>query len=352
MKLWKIAAMTGLIVIGAAAAVALYASEQLKPVEPAGGPVIVEIPEGTTSAQIADILEDEGIIRNGTVFSYYLKYKGLGNNFKAGTYEMSPGMALIDIISKLSAGETVKEEVLRFTIPEGYTASQIIDLLAQDIGFSRETLTGIMQKKEIAGQEQADPPLWASTVPENPNYKYTLEGYLFPETYELPKDSTEEDAVLRMLRELDKKLKQLPEGWEEQLQTRDMTFHELLTVASLIEREVLVDEERKVVAGVIYNRLMKDMPLQLDATVQYLFDKQKERLFEKDLQIESPYNTYLHSGLPPGPIASPGLKSIEAALYPQESKYFFYVTKKDGSGEHLFAETYEQHLQNIKKSKQ
>ncbi|MNI76190.1 putative aminodeoxychorismate lyase [compost metagenome] len=125
-----------------------------------------------------------------------------------------------------------------------------------------------------------------------------------------------------------------------------------MTVASLVEREVVADNERALVAGVIYNRLAEGMKLEIDATVQYLLGKPKERLMNSDLRsVDSPYNTYLYEGLPPGPIAAPSLKSIEAALEPESSEYLFYVTKKDGSGEHLFAKTYNEHLKNIKKSK-
>jgi UPF0755 protein len=136
------------------------------------------------------------------------------------------------------------------------------------------------------------------------------------------------------------------------LEEKKMTLHELLTIASLVEREVVIDEERALVAGVIYNRIEDGMMLQIDATVQYSLDKPKERLYEKDLLIDSPYNTYKVEGLPPGPIASPSIASITAALYPEESDYLFYVTKKDGSQSHLFAKTYEEHLKNIEKSKQ
>jgi UPF0755 protein len=174
---------------------------------------------------------------------------------------------------------------------------------------------------------------------------------LFPETYELKKDSTTKDMVLRMASELDKKLAGLPTDWPEKLKQRGLTFHQLMTVASMIEREVVDDEERPLVAGVIYNRMKIGMKLQIDATVQYALDKPKDRLFEKDLLIDSPYNTYKIAGLPPGPIASPSLKSIEAALYPAESNYLFYVTKGDGTQKHVFAETYDQHLKNIADSK-
>ncbi|WP_233531678.1 endolytic transglycosylase MltG [Paenibacillus alkalitolerans] len=353
MKIWKIVTLIGTIAIGVVAGLGLYTAKQLQPTDPSDIPILVEIPEGTHSQGIADILEEERIIRNGKIFSYYLKYKGFGSDFQAGIYEMKPGMPIADIIRQLSSGETVKEEVIRITVPEGFTAARIIDLLAEEHGFSRDALAGLIRSRKAVeeAQEEADKPVWAATVPDNPDYKYMMEGYLFPETYELPKDAAPEHVVRRMLLELDNKVKQLPEGWEERLTELGISFHKMLTIASLIEREVTVDKERAIVAGVIYNRLQRNMPLQLDATVQYLFDKQKDRLFEKDLQIESPYNTYRNNGLPPGPIASPGLKSIEAALYPEETKYLYYVTKKDGSGEHYFAETYEQHLKNIKESK-
>ncbi|MNI43023.1 putative aminodeoxychorismate lyase [compost metagenome] len=174
---------------------------------------------------------------------------------------------------------------------------------------------------------------------------------MFPETYELVKESTPEQVVEAMLEQLEKKLDSAG-GWQAKLKERGLSLHELLTVASLVEREVVVDSERPVVAGVIYNRLDKGQKLEIDATVQYLLDKQKERLYEKDLKVDSPYNTYRNEGLPPGPISSPGLASIQAALVPEASDYYFYVTKKDGSQGHLFAKTYKEHLANIKKSQQ
>src|SRR5690606_27693089 len=189
-------------------------------------------------------------------------------------------------------------------------------------------------------------PAFVGALADREGLVYKLEGYLFPETYELPADSTANDIMFRLVRELGDKLARLPEGWETRLQETGRSFHELLTVGSRLER----DEERPIVASVIYNRLAKKMNLEIDATVQYALGEHKERLLHEDLKVDSPYNTYLHAGLPPGPIASPGLKSIEAALYPAETKYLFYVTKKDGSGGHLFAETYNGHLRNIERS--
>jgi len=340
--------------VAAAAGLGYYAMEQLKPAEASEEEIVFTIPPGTSSAGIARILEENGIIRDALIFSYYLKFKDIGTGFQAGTYAMSPGISIQDIIQRLNAGDTVKEETIRVTVPEGYTAEQIMGLLVS-AGFSEEELLDILNdparfQSVPAGADEAEGTLLAGSIPPNEAYIIALEGYLFPETYEFPKDESAYGAVLRMVRELERKLDQLPEGWEKQLEANGVTFHEMMTIASLVEREVVADHERALVAGVIYNRIRSGMPLQIDATVQYALEEPKARLFEKDLQIDSPYNTYKIEGLPPGPIASPGLASIEAALYPEPSEYLYYVTKKDGTGEHYFGKTYNEHLQNIRKS--
>ncbi len=346
---WKTVLLILLIIflLGAVAAggAGYYVYRSLQPMAQ-GEPVEVSIPSGTGSAGIAKLLEDKGIIRSGMVFSGYLKVKQEGGRFQAGNYQLAPGMTLAEITDKLNRGDVIKEEMIRFTIPEGYTVLQIADKLAAD---------GIVNKESflaLAADATKWTQAWVKSIPDNNQLRYRLEGYLFPETYEMKKESTEQAILERLLSEWERKQKSLPQGWEAQLDKLGLDLHGILTVASLVEREVAVDEERPLVAGVIYNRLKQKMPLQIDATVQYLFDKQKERLFEKDLQTQSPYNTYLNSGLPPGPIASPGLLSIKAALYPEETKYLFYVTKKDGSGRHLFAETFEEHKKNNAASKQ
>lgn len=343
-----LAALLSLVVVAviAAAGAGYYVLEQLKPAE-SGAETEFTIAPGTTSAGIANILEENGLIRNALIFSYYLKYKNIGTGFQAGTYRMAPGTEIKDIIARLNAGDTVEEETIRVTIPEGYTVRQATAALVQ-AGFSEEALLEVLNDPAAF----ADTPIRAADIPESDQYRFRMEGYLFPETYEFRLDISAEDAVRRIAAELDRKLAGLPADWESQLETLGRSFHEIMTIASLIEREVVADAERALVAGVIYNRLEKGMPLQIDATVQYLFDEQKERLYEKDLQIESPYNTYLNSGLPPGPIASPGFASIQAALYPEPSEYYFYVTKKDGTGEHYFGKTYDEHLKNIRKSRE
>lgn len=324
--------------------IALYIVNGMKPTASNGEAARVTIQPGSGSKQIAEMLEQEGIIRNQWVFIGYLRYKKEGLRFQAGEYEMSPGMTFDQIIAKLNSGDIVKEEMMRFTIPEGFTIRQIAERLSEQGFVDAEEFI------QIAQDPSAVQSPWLDSLPEDPNVKYRLEGYLFPETYELKLDSTPKDIIVRMVDEWNRKLAKLPPDWQNVMKERGLSFHQLLTLASLIEREVAVEDERPLVAGVIYNRIQQGMKLQIDATVQYALDKPKERLYYKDLEVDSPYNTYENAGLPPGPIASPSLSSIEAALYPQETKYLYYVTKKDGSQRHLFAETYSEHLKNKEES--
>lgn len=324
---------------------AWYIWNGMQPVEPAGPAVTFTIEKGMGSAEIASLLEDNGIIRNGMFFRGYLKWVKEGSSFKAGTYTASPGETYDELIARLNAGDVVKEDTVVFTIPEGFTAKQIAEKLAEAWNQPADVFLKMMNSG--AGLTAVN----TLKIPEDASLRHRLEGYLFPETYELAKDSTPQEVVEAMLEQLSKKLDSIPD-WQAQLAERGLSLHELLTVASLVEREVVVDEERPLVAGVIYNRLKKGQNLEIDATVQYLLDKQKERLLNKDLKVESPYNTYRNPGLPPGPIGSPGLASIQAALTPKASEYYFYVTKKDGTQGHLFGKTYKEHLANIKKSEQ
>lgn len=337
-----LAVLAGLLAAGVAGGA--YTVHRLLEPMPSGAETTVVIPPGVGSGGIASMLEAQGVIRSAAAFRGYLKYNGEGTRFQAGTYVMAPGMTYDQVIAKLNAGDTVKEETIRFTVPEGFTVLQIADRLQEQGIADRDAFLAAAAEKEWL-----DHPLLAD-LPDDPLLKQRLEGYLFPETYEFKKDSTERDMIRRMVEETDRKLAALPADWRDKLAASGLTWHQLLTVASLIEREVVVEEERPIVAGIIYRRLQADMPLQIDATVQYAMEKPKERLLHVDLQLESPYNTYLHGGLPPGPIATPGLASIQAALYPQETEYLFYVTKKDGSRKHLFAKTFAEHQKNIRES--
>ncbi|MEI7025307.1 endolytic transglycosylase MltG [Paenibacillus sp. y28] len=332
-----------LIGIGLACAAVWYAAGALRPM-PAGEGTEVTIAPGTSPRQIAAQLKQAHIIKNDFIFIAYLKYKQEGSRFQAGTYSFAPGETIDGLIDRLNRGDVVKEEMVRFTIPEGWTVDQIAAKLSEQGLAEKETFLALAADPARLDSKAA------AAIPADSQIKRRLEGYLFPETYELKKGSTEQEFLERMLQETDLRLASLPAGWEDKLQAAGYSVHQMLTIASLVEREVVVDEERPVVAGVIWNRLAQKMPLQIDATVQYALGEQKERLLYADLEVASPYNTYKITGLPPGPIASPSLKSIEAAIFPAETRYLFYVTKKDGTKGHLFAETYEQHQANIAES--
>ena len=334
-----------LLLIVAAGGGAWYIWNGMQPVSSAGPAVTFTIEKGMGSSEIANLLEQNGIIRNSLFFKGYLKWTKEGSQFKAGTYTAKPGDTYDNLITRLNAGDVVKKETVIFTVPEGYTAEQVVDKL--QAAWKVDSAVFLDLVNTGAKFKEAD----ILGIPSDKKIRHQLEGYLFPETYEIVKGSTPEKVIAAMLGELQKKLDTVP-NWQQKLKDRGMSLHELLTVASLVEREVVVDSERPLVAGVIYNRLEKGQKLEIDATVQYLLDKQKERLMNKDLEVDSPYNTYRNVGLPPGPICNPGLAAIKAALSPEASDYFFYVTKKDGSQGHLFAKTYKEHLANIKKSNQ
>lgn len=334
-----------LILILGAAAGGWYVYSGMQPVDSAEQDVRITIEPGIGTSAIADLLEENGLIKNSFFFVSYLKWKSEGSRFQAGIYDLKPGVTYDEIIAKLNSGDVVKAEMIRFTIPEGYTVMQMADKLAEQGIADKEIFLELVQQGDgLTSSLSGD-------LPSGDALKYRLEGYLFPETYELKKGSTEADIINRMLEETTKRLNGIAD-FDAKLSKTGLSLNELMTIASLIEREVVADAERRLVAGVIYNRLEKDMKLEIDATVQYLLDKPKERLLNSDLRsVDSPYNTYLYAGLPPGPIAAPSLKSVEAALEPEASEYLFYVTKKDGSGEHLFAKTYKEHLKNIETSK-
>ncbi|MNO69258.1 putative aminodeoxychorismate lyase [compost metagenome] len=333
-----------IIVVVAGAGVA-YVYNGIQPVKESSEPVKITIEPGTGTSRIAAILEEQGLIKNQFLFVNYLKLKSEGSKFQAGVYEINPGVTFDEIIAKLNSGDIVKAEMIRFTIPEGFTVTQMAEKLAEEGLVDKDKFLALAKTPDGISSDLL------KDIPDRAEMTFRLEGYLFPETYELKKGSTEQDIVNRMIAETANRINGIPD-FDQKLKQRGLDLNGLMTVASLVEREVVADSERSVVSGVIYNRIAKGMKLEIDATVQYLLGKPKERLLNSDLRsVDSPYNSYLYEGLPPGPIAAPSLKSIEAALEPESSDYLFYVTKKDGSGEHLFAKTYAEHLQNIKKSK-
>lgn len=285
----------------------------------------IEIPRGSTPTAIIERLQKEGVIRRTWPLLAYLKLRGLGGKLKAGDYRFPSPISPLGVLSKLLEGE---ERLNRLTVIEGWTRWDIAAALARMPELKlRSADEALALMNDTSAIRDLDPRA------EN------LEGYLFPETYSYPPDSTPEMVIGEMVKRFRRVWK--PE-WTERARALGLTPREIVTVASLIETEAKLTEERPVIASVIYNRLQKRMPLGIDSTIIYaskLAGKWKNdgKVYKSDIDRRSPYNTRLQPGLPPGPIASPSLKSLEAALYPAETDYLYYVRNPDrNDGAHNF----------------
>ena len=286
--------------------------------------VSVIISSGSSTGQIGQILEEEGIISSADKFKIWSRIKGYDSRYKAGTYTLSPSMDFQEIADIIVSG---KVTTVNFTIPEGYTIYQTASAIAAKGLGDYDTLVSLIE----AGDYEYD------FLKDAQNNKNKLEGYLFPNTYTVDEGMNEEQIIKVMLDQFEKQpYKVYAESGS------SYSLNDIITVASIIERECKVDEERPLVASVIYNRLAKGMPLQMCSTVQYVLGKQKEVLTYADTRIESPYNTYTNTGLPPGPICSPGLAAIKAALNPADTDYLYFVLSEKLDGTSNFSSDYAQ----------
>ncbi|MCC6442304.1 MAG: endolytic transglycosylase MltG [Armatimonadetes bacterium] len=300
---------------------------------PAGGSgrAHVMIPPKATTWEIGRRLKAAGVIRSATGFVLVARVLGESGKLQAGEYAVERKMGLMEIIDKLFRGDTLS---LRVTVPEGYTIERIAALLKEKKLADERKFVQSARFNSARFQDMLDVPT------------ASLEGYLFPDTYLIPK-VTNEEAIVRMM--LDAFKKKVLGPMDEAIQASGKNLHKIVTMASLVEREARQPKERPMVAAVLWNRLKIGMRLQCDATVQYALGKHKSRLLYDDLKVESPYNTYLNAGLPPGPIASPGLASIEAALKPAQEDALYYVARADGS--HIFTRTLDEHRKAIREAR-
>lgn len=285
--------------------------------------------------QLPETLYNEGLIRNKDALKIYLKLSGQGSRLKAGKYELTTAMSAYQMIDKIVKGE-VKKDTVRVTIPEGFTINDIAALMESKGFGSKDKFI------ETAQNTNFD----FDFLKNLPKRSGKIEGYLFPDTYDFPKNATPEQIIKRMLMRFE-------EIFDEEMQRkaadRKMTIDQVVTVASMIEKEAKIDKERPVIARVIYNRIDKKMPLQIDATVQYSLGQWKERLTVEDTKVNSPYNTYKVTGLPIGPISNPGKASLEAAVNPDDNNYLYYVYKFDDSKTHAFSANYQDFLKDKQK---
>ncbi|WP_084820377.1 endolytic transglycosylase MltG [Mesobacillus campisalis] len=330
-----------LLILFAAAAGAggyFYINKALQPVDESNTKEVkVEIPIGSTVTGIGQILEDNGIIRDARLFRYYVKFRN-ESGFMAGEYNLNPSMTLPEVIASLKTGTLMQDVVMRITIPEGKQLAQIAGIIAEKTDLNQEEIMNKLNEKEfISKMMDKYPDLLTEDILDE-KIKYPLEGYLFPATYPFyTEDPTLEEIITTML----DKTKAVVEEYRGQGEEKGLSVHELLTMASLIEEEATQQVDRAKISSVFYNRMETGMPLQTDPTVLYAHGEHKDRVYYKDLEVESPYNTYLHKGLPPGPIANAGTTSLEAAVNPEETDLLYFLATPEGQVH--FSRTLEEH---------
>jgi len=291
--------------------------------------VLFTVPKGASTKRIATLLKENELITSEYGFKELSKDLGADGKMKAGDYMLSPSMNAETIIDKLQSGK-VYVETVKVTIPEGYELKQIITRLVEAGLGDEEVFNQLVSEKYDYK--------FLNDIEVSPSY---LEGFLFPATYEFKKGSSEKQVIDRLLSQFNSIFK---DEYYLKAYELDMSINEIMTLASIIEREAKLDEERALISSVFHNRLDKGRLLQSCATIQYALGERKQRLLNVDLEIESPYNTYKYKGLPPGPIASPGEKSIIAALYPEDSSYLYFRTTSKNDGSHHFSNTFEEHV--------
>lgn len=301
-----------------------------------GREVQIEIPEGATNTWIATHLAENGVVPNANRFRLESRRAEAGGRLRAGSYDLTTGMEYEEVIGVLMAGPKIS--YVTVTVPEGYVIEQIAERFAEKVGVSAEEFVRLAN----AGYAEFPRDYLEGA------YEGKLEGYLFPKTYRVVEGSTERDIIEMMLDQFEI---EIAEADVDAAAARGFDLAEVVTMASVIERETKVAEERGLVSSVIHNRLESGMRLQVDATVEYVLPGNRFRLTYEDLEIDSPYNTYRNAGLPPGPISNPGLASLQAACDPADTSYLYYVlTAKDGS--HTFTETWNEFLKAKQRSKE
>jgi UPF0755 protein len=311
------------------AGVVWFTRLQFVPVSSSPTPVKVDIPLGAHAGGIAKRLKRAGLIRSETVFVLTARLLGQSESMKAGEYRIPRNLGLIEIIDRLDRGVAVAQWVV---IPEGKTVAQVAQILDKQ---------GLASAHEFMRAARRKPKAYGIDLPVS---RASVEGYLMPDSYKFGRQSSERALIREMLRNYRDKVWLPNRGL---FKRTGLHPDKVITIAAMIEREARVPEDRPLIASVIRNRLKRKMPLQIDATVLYALGKHKNSVSHADLKVKNPYNTYQRKGLPPGPICSPGLDAIKAALQPSQTAYLYYVARPDGS--HIFTRTFEEHQAAIRK---
>jgi UPF0755 protein len=313
----------------------------IAPFESSGSTTLITVKQGESAKSIGATLQQKGVVRSAKLFEVLVGVTGSQNSLQAGDYEFDPGLPAIEVVKRIAEGKTASRDVL---IPEGRRLEEVGELL---------------EKADVIGQQDFLAALKLRY--DEPFLKQTslasLEGFIFPATYSFNRKEKPEDVVDAMLRAFQQQVAD-----KLQLEGQNLTLDQVMTLASIVEREAENPAERPLIASVYLNRMRLGIALQADPTVQYAVAESrasvdaygywKKELTLDDLKLNSPYNTYVNPGLPPGPIANPGLAAIQAVVRPASTNFLFFVAKNDGTGSHAFAETLEEHLRNVEKYQQ
>lgn len=316
-----------------------YVTSSLAPLDRTNEEIVfVEIPIGSSNKMIGEILEENKIVKNGTIFNFFTKFNNL-SGFQAGRFQFSQSMTLDEISDILKAGGLAADQAdARLTIPEGYDVSQVGDVIEKETSFSKEAFIKVMEDEEFFNELKERHPILLTEVSKVKGVRYHLEGYLFPATYDYFTGMTLENLVSQMVAKTDEVMGKYVEA----IEASEWNIHEILTLASLVEKEGVAVEDRRNIAQVFFNRLSVDMPLQSDIAILYALGVHKELVTYKDLEVDSPYNLYKHTGFGPGPFNNPGEAAIEAVLNPLENNYYYFVADL-ATGKVYFSETLDEH---------
>ncbi|MBR7927022.1 endolytic transglycosylase MltG [Aerococcaceae bacterium zg-ZUI334] len=323
-----------------------YFKQSLSPVDPNNQNTLeVVVPIGSTSRDIAELLKQNGIIKNADIFRYYMRSKNV-SDLQAGTYEFSQSMDVDAVIKQLQAGgKPIQEDVdTKITIIEGMQLKEIAELVAKNTSISAETFMSVVNDEAFIKTLINKYPSLFKGLLEVEGLRYRLEGYLFPATYDYVAGMSAEELITKMVDAANIRYQQV----RELVDAHWLTYHQLLSLASIVEREGVTTEDRKLIAGVFFNRMEAGMALQSDITVLYALDKHKEFVTYDDLEVNSPYNLYQNTGITPGPVNSPSLDAIMAVLEPTWSEYYYFVADLD-TGDIYYSSTLEEHEALVEK---
>lgn len=315
-----------------------YIASALQPVDPTSDEEIhISIPMGSSVTAIANILEENGVIKDARIFRYYLKFKN-EYDFQAGDYVFTPASTFTEIIETLKSGKIVLEPIYTVTIPEGKTIDEIAEIYSNILPIEKEAfLERVNDPEYIKELIHMFPAILTEDILHE-DIRTPLEGYLFAATYDFYEEEPSVDTIVEMMLE---KTDEVVSAYHDQIAEKSFTVHEAITFASLLEKEAKTYEQRKKIAGVFYNRLEQGMKLQTDPTVLYALGEHKDRVLYSDLEIKSPYNTYYVHDLPIGPISNFNENALEAALNPEETDYLYFLHDRDGNIH--YAKTLDEH---------